>query len=386
MRCRKQQLPSLSHLLQAALLHCEKSALLELVEQRADQPNMNVAQRVYWLTAALFASPEAYIERLESFVTGNERRVRQLAELLLGRFEGMSVSVPRSNVSALALLIKHLGRFHAPFTLTSDSEEISAAIEAIDVHRIDGFISDLASISTAAASQALEELVQDQHLRLWHSRLVDATYRQNAIRREAEFFHMDVDQIIQVLGNLKPANAADLAALTLDKLSEIARDIRDGNTSDWRQFWNVDSHNRAQLPRPEDAGRDFLLSQLNAQVKSLGIDTQPEGRYADDKRSDIRVSCDGHNVPVEIKRSCHPDLWSAVRTQLIARYTRDPGAKGYGLYLILWFGNTKYCRPTPNEGSPPKSAPELEKRLLDTLSASERRKISICVVDVSQPD
>ena len=386
LRCRKQQLPSLSHLLQAALRHCEKRDLLGLVEQKADQPNMNLAQRVYWLTAALLASPEAYIERLGAFVTGNERRVHHMAELVLGRFERMSMSVPRSNVSARAFLIKHIGRFHAPFTLASDHEENLGAIQAFDIHGIDRLISDLASISTASASRALEELVQDEHLRLWHPRLVDAIYRQNAIRREAEFFHMDVDQITGVLDNRTPANAADLAALTLDNLSEIARDIRDGNTSDWRQFWNVDSHNRAQVPRPEDAGRDFLLSQLNARVKSLGIDAQPEGRYADNKRSDIRVSYNGHNVPVEIKRSCHPDLWSAVRTQLIAKYTKDPGAEGYGLYLVLWFGNTEHCRPTPNEGSPPKSAPELEKLLLDRLSASERLKISICVVDASQPD
>ncbi len=118
----------------------------------------------------------------------------------------------------------------------------------------------------------------------------------------------------------------------------------------------------------------------------MDIDAQPEGRYADDKRSDIRVSFGKFNVPVEIKKSCHRDLWSAIRRQLIAKYTRDPGAHGYGIYLVFWFGNTEHCRPTPGEKSPPKSGAQLEERLRDTLSDEEKRKISICVIDVAKPD
>jgi hypothetical protein len=118
----------------------------------------------------------------------------------------------------------------------------------------------------------------------------------------------------------------------------------------------------------------------------LGIDAQAESRYADDKRSDIRVSCGDFNVSVEIKRSCHRELWSAIKTQLIAKYTRDPGTDGYGIYLVFWFGDTEHCRPTPGEKSPPKSADRLEELLRDTLLTEEQRKISICVIDVAQPE
>lgn len=386
LRCRKQQLSSLSHLLQAALVHCDKQALLELVEQRADQPNMDVAQRVYWLTAGLLASPEAYLERFDSLLAGSEPRVQHLAELLLGRYEKARITVPHLNVAVLSLLIKHLGRFHAPFASASESETGPAARRVINVHGIDSYISDLASISTNAASQALQGLMRDEHLRQWHPRLTDAAYRQNAVRREAEFCNADVDQVIRVLKGHGSANAADLAALIVDKLSEIAKNIRDGNSSTWRQFWNVDSYNHPQEPRPEDAGRDVLLSLLKPRIENLGVDAQPEGRYADDKRCDIRISFDDYNVALEIKKSCHQDLWSAVRTQLIKKYPRDPGAQGYGIYLVLWFGNTEHCRPTPNVGSPPKNAAELETRLLESLSVEERARISICVVDVSKPD
>ena len=174
--------------------------------------------------------------------------------------------------------------------------------------------------------------------------------------------------------------------MTLEHLSEIARTIRDGNTSDWKQYWNVDHHSRPQNPRPEDACRDALLSDLRSRLMRLGIDIQPEGRYANDKRADIRVSYAAFNVPVEIKRSCHRNLWSAIRSQLIARYTVDPQTAGHGIYLVLWFGDTEGCRPTPPEaGSPTMSSLELEDRLTSTLSADERRKIGIRVIDVSIP-
>ena len=383
-RGRRRQLPSLSFLLRAALQHCDKQSLLSLVERKVHQPSMDLAQRVYWLTAALFASPDAYASQFDHFFAGNERRVQHLAECVLGRHEGLGTCIPRSNEAVLTLLIKHIGRLYPPFSLDSDSEESIGAIEPINVLDLQGLLSNLVSITTASASQAIDELVHDEHLRLWRSRLIDAAYSQNAHRREAQFHHADVHRIIDVLDNRGPVNAADLAALAVDKLSQIARNIRDGNTSDWRQFWNVDTHNRAQSPKPEDACRDALLSDLQSLVEPLGVDAQPEGRYADGKRADMRLSIGGFNIPVEVKKSCHRELWSAIRTQLIAKYTRDPGAEGYGIYLVLWFGNTAHCRPTPSDHSPPKNAQELENRLIETLSEDERAKISVLVVDVSQ--
>ena len=385
-RCSNQKLEHLSYLLQAVLLHCDSQPLLELVEKKVNQPNMNVAQKVYWLSTGLIVSPEAYLERLEAYVAGKERRIQHLAGFLTRRQEGTRAPIPRSNVAVLSLLIRQLGAFCQPFSLIQDSEEGSIVTKGFDAHGIEHFIGELASIPSATASEELENLVVNERLHHWRPRLIDAAYRQNAVRREAEFRHFNFERILQVLENSRPANAADLCSLTIDKLTQMAKSIRDGSTSDWRQYWNVDSYNRPQVPKPEDAGRDALLSDLKLLFEPLGIDAQPEGRYADDKRSDIRISYDNFNVPVEIKRSCHADLWSAIKTQLIAKYTRDPGAQGNGIYLVLWFGNTEHCRPTPSAGSPPKSALELEQKLREALSTEEQFKISICVVDASRPE
>ena len=124
-----------------------------------------------------------------------------------------------------------------------------------------------------------------------------------------------------------------------------------------------------------------------AGLGTMGIDVQPEGRYADEKRADIRIAYGGFNVPIEIKKSCHPDLWSGIRRQLIARYIRDPGADGHGIYVVFWFGDTEDCQPTPGVriGGIPTSAADVKQRLVDELSEEQRKKIGVCVIDVATP-
>lgn len=114
------------------------------------------------------------------------------------------------------------------------------------------------------------------------------------------------------------------------------------------------------------------------------MEWQPEGRYADDKREDIRASFGGFNIPVEIKKSMHPQLWTAISQQLVAKYTRDPGAEGYGVSVVLWFGVQPKV-PMPLKGTRPRSACELRGILREGLGDEERMKISIVVLDVEEP-
>ena len=358
-RCTERQLPSLNHLLIAALLHCKEMLTPELIAGKLAHRSMNVSQRIYWMLAGLFISPDPYREKLESYVAKNERRIRRLTEAVAG-YDHQPALIQRLNVPALQFLIR--------------------------LNCIPAFVDQLASIPNQAATEALEALSSDDDLLPQRAWLNEAKYEQNFRRREAEFRYCNIQHLEQVLAGHKPANVAGLATLTIEYLREISSNIRDGNTSDWHQYWNVDPNNRPQAPKPENGCRDALLSNLQSRFSRLGIDAQPEGRHADDNRSDIRVSYDSFNVPVEVKRSCHRDLWSAIGKQLIARYTRDPGAGGYGIYLVFWFGDTEHCRPTSGEGPPLESAAELEERLVNTLSENEKRKIQVCVIDVSKPE
>lgn len=389
-RCTGRQLSALSILLKAALLHCDHAPLVELAREKLSHRSMNVAQRVYWLTAGLIASPCGFTRDMMHFVSGSERRIRHLAEFVVSRFRLPDKLLAQLHVPALRPLISLTGSSFSPFSPRSHTTQgsveegapVTLGMEAgLGIAHL---IDRLAALPCRDASEALEALSSEAALRPWHAHLVDAAHRQNVRRRERSFSHLRIEPVLEVLDNRRPVNAADLAALTAWYLREIARTIRDGSTSDWRQYWNVDSYNRPTDPKPEDACRDALLSDLKARLTRLHIDAQPEGRYADDKQSDIRVSHGGFNVPVEIKKTCHRNLWSAIRKQLIVKYTRDPDTGGYGIYLVFWHGVGK-CQP-PEAGSVPKNAGTLENRLRDTLSTEEAHLISILVVDVSEPN
>ena len=246
-------------------------------------------------------------------------------------------------------------------------------------------VSTLGDNPSAAATAALEALGNSPDAKPWLSAIADAGERQARKRREQEYRHCDTGKVVQTLDKGSPANAGDLAALVFAELIELSKRIRDGSTSDWRQHWNLDGYNHPTQPRPENASRDAVLSDLNQRLVALGVDAQPEGVYAEDNRTDIRVSFEGLNVPVEIKRSCHRDVWTAVREQLIAKYTRDPGAEGFGIYLVFWFGDTPVCRPTKYGEWRPSTADDLKQRLEESLSIREKGMVSICVVDVSVP-
>ena len=383
-RCTSRQLGLLNALLIAALFHSEKEAFEKLIEHKLSFQSMNIAQRIYWVAAGFFASPASYFETLKKWVSKHEQRIRHLAEFLTTHRDQSAWSplFDRLDVQELELLIRLLGSSYRPISYSSRVMSYDGT-QMMTTDLVTALINRLASLRSRDATEALESLSSDNSLSPWRFNVVNAASRQNQIRREDSFRHKNVDQVLQVLDNLKPANAADLAALTTHILSDMAEQIRDGNTSPWRQYWNVDSHNRPEDQKPEDGCRDTLLLDLRRKLEPLGIHAQQEGYYADDKRADIRVAYGNFNVPMEIKKSTHRDLWRAIKEQLIAKYTRDPGADGYGIYLVFWFG-AEGCQMPPS-GKRPTSAQELQERLLDTLSPDEKFKISICVIDVSKP-
>ncbi len=383
-RCRSGQLQILSSLLEAAIAHGDRTQLLELIRRKLAYGSMNSGQRVYWLTTGLLVRPDAHGDRLESYVSGNPRRIQRLVEMTDGHAVAHALK-DRTGVTVLEKLIRLIGPYTMEPPGTREAYWVTWPIQADRM--LHSFIDRLSKDTSVAAGNALEALAADDRLVNWRSPLLDRLHRQKSVAREATFSHPSLAQVAEVLDNGRPANAADLAALTLDKLHQFSRRIRHGATSDWRQYWNVDQHNRPLRPKPENACRDALLSDLRRELAALGIDATKEGGYADDTRSDIRVasSASSFNVPVEIKRSCHRGLWSAMHTQLIAKYTRDPGADGYGIYLVFWFGDIEGCRTTPRSGPKPGSSEELRQALVHTLTETEHRKIFVCVIDVSKP-
>ena len=253
-----------------------------------------------------------------------------------------------------------------------------------DRERVERLISTwantLASRTEVEATEALHSLADDPDLEPWHLKLRDKRAEQVVARRSATFAVPDLDAVHKTLANAEPANPADLAALVVDRLDRLGREISHGNTDDWRQFWNEDSHRRRTTPKHEESCRNALLSDLRRRLPA-GVDAQPEARYARGNRSDFRVFFGSHAIPVEVKKDSHPKLWSAVAEQLVPKYASAPESSGFGVYLVLWHGQGKM--PVPPVGRRPKTPEALRDHLQEQLTGPHRHKVSVLVLDVS---
>ena len=375
-RCKLKQIRALDDLLWAAIQHADRALLEELIKRKASRKSLNVAQRAHWLAAGMIVSPATYKDLLQDFAQASETRAWHLAGFFCDSND-RRFPVNELGISGWELLIRLIGRYVGP-----DEQWVTGLVtlKAKASGFVNNLIQQLAASPGQEASGALGTLLVDVKLLRWREVLSRAQGAQRVIRRDAGYRHPNVEQVCRTLNGGAPANASDLAALVRDNLCELAVKIRTGNTDDWRQYWNENDHGKPGAPKHEDACRDTLLSDLRERLPP-GVDAQPEGQYARDKRADMRVSCLDFQIPIEAKKNGHRDLWSAMQEQLIRQYTTDPATEGYGIYLVFWFG-PGYTQPPPS-GPRPTGPQELQRKLEATLADDLARKISVCVIDVS---
>lgn len=379
-RCRIDQIKTLDQLLWAAYRYADRDALLELIQQKLSRKSIHFVQRAHWLLIGVIISPKRYARSLYELVS----KKRYIARSILNFFhenDDKQLIVGSFKPLGLEQMIRIIGENFEPFSTIKDEfdsdEDRASTIFGMCLNSLVFSVEE-------SVGFVLEELARDPGLVNWQSRLMIARESQRRNRRDLFYAHPTVGQIIQVLSGKIAVSSADLAALVLDKLREIGGRIRATNTDDWRQYWNLDRWGRPQTDdrRDENSCRDALLSDLRL-VLPDGIDAAPEGQHSGAARSDIRVSCRGFVVPVEIKKSTHRELWKALRGQLLAKYVTDPAADGYGIYVVLWLGSEDV--QANQDGHRPRNAKELERLLLERLSEQERKRISCCVIDVSPP-
>lgn len=387
LRIRKNQLPNiLAPLLKGALHYLNREIFTALIARKLKLSSMDAVQRVYWLSCGLLLDPDSYEIQLFQHVGKSAVRKGYLANFLYhSHLERHLPDWVSFSETMLGRLIGLLASDCSPEYPTG-VHQVSPSMHTADTVR--SFINKLSNYPTEVAARELERLQNLPELKSWQSHLRHALHTQRIVRRKASFKRLSTKEIDRTLANLQPACAADLAALTFDHLRDIARKIRDGSTNDYRQYWSYDASNKKlEKPKPENDCRDALLSDLQERLAKLNIDAQREGSYVDDKRADIKVSFGGankFNIPIEIKKDSHADLWRAIHEQLIAKYVRDPGTDGYGIYVVFWFDGEGMAS-SYGSGGKPRSAQELEDGLRQTLSPEEKYRIQVCVIDCALP-
>ena len=378
-RARAAQLPYLNNLL-ATTLHYKPEILQKLAEKKLGMKGMDIAQKAYWHAVATLLDPEGKEAALWRYIGKSEVRARHLAGFLVncGLKPAQNYPLPAKTMGRLIELITPQAQIERPPGL--DVVRVTDALRYGDLVR--ALVNRLGRMPTAEAAREIERLLEKPLLCKLKPALESARYQQKIHQRENQFHFLSPRKVARILANQAPINVADLAALALDHLDDIARDIRQDNDDGFRAFWTETKPNK---PKPENSCRDALLTRLRARLTPLGVDCQPEGDYANDKRADIRLSYRSEfELPIEIKRDSNQSLWTRLREQLIEQYSIAPRANGHGIYLVLWFGGEGIPRPTDG-GKKPHSPEELKTRLEAQLSPIGRLRIFVRVLDVSWP-
>lgn len=380
-RARSGQLHHLENLLKATLRYAPEQIPV-VIERKLSMKGMDAAQKVYWLATATLLDPVHYESELWRYVGKSESRTNYVSGFF-GERLGQADQDYALSAGTLGKLIERIAP-HAEIDRPSGGGVFTVTDAMRRGDQIRALINRLGALATPESAQEIDRLLGLSTLHKLKHQLEATRHELMQRRRENEFRFLLPREVAQILANQSPASAADLAALALDVLGDIAQDIRQDNDDGFRAFWNVENKQRGSQ-REENLCRDALLTRLRARLDLLGIDCQPEGDYANDKRADLRLSYQTQfELPIEIKRDSNDTLWSGLRNQLIGQYAIAPRAFGYGIYLVLWFGANNVANLKDGDKKP-RSPEELRTRLEAQLDPLERRRIFVRVLDVSWP-
>ena len=370
----------LDDLIPAALELVDRDELASIVHRKLKSISLRIGHRIRWLATGMLLGERGSAERLDGFLTdGSNASVRELAAFL--RDEMVSKRIRSLPERSLAMLVRRVGAYFAPTSGLGLSGDVEETVQANGLMRT--AIDVLSLRRSAETTELFQALIDDEALAAWREPIAKASDAQRLVRLDAEFEPPMISDVMMVLKDAQPANAADLAALAADRIRLVGEQVRDSDADLWRHYWSEEKRGKPMAPKVEHSCQSALLAALRPQLPER-VRVDQEATHAGRRRADLQVSFNDFAVPVETKMSSSRDLWTAVTTQLIPRYTRDPRSDGYGIYVVFWHGPKHAKTPTPR-GEPPRTPDELEDRLQQELSADVRRKIPVIVLDVSPP-
>lgn len=369
---------ALSDLLHAALNLAPRDELLALVKARVEAPKLDGAQRAAWLATGLLLDPDRYLPLVTCYLGKRPPSVDAIAGFLHYRREtGETTNAPSSKV--LGVLIEHFAPGCSADRITG-AGRVTAAMNRAEQVRL--FIHDLAGRPDAESTAQLARLEKLSAMAGWLRTLREARAGQQILRRDATFERSGWEQVCATLQHGRPSTAAEIAAVVNDTIEDLKDQIRYSGLNPYLAYWNTDSHKKALQPRHEEVCRDAFGDQLRVRLERFELGCEPETHHADGKRSDLWVTSGPIGVPIEVKLDRHGALWTAATGQLLARYAADPRARGFGVYVVFWFGEPKEI-PAPPSGARPSTPQELQAMLKAGLTEEQRRAITVHVVDCS---
>lgn len=375
---------TLRQLMQVAMTDCDVSLFAALARDVVEKGLSNDDALALWLAAGYLTSPSDFISYCNTLDSSKLIPMVWALRDLSGHSRRGNRHAPVTSSEQLEQILRWtITRFprasHPDGGWSGDTNNWDATDFALRL------IALLSSDPSIAAALSLQRLVVEPFAAAYVDDIRHAMAQQRVRKIDAEYRQPSVRQVVKTLANSSPSSIADLHALLIDHLEGLRPYIASANVDVYKRFWNEDRYGKVTTPKNEESCRDYLIELLRANTLPQKISLEPEGHMASDKRADIVAFMPSIKLVLELKRNYHPMVWSAVQEQLERFYTRDPEAKGYGIYVILWFGSrVASAGPLPpHPHSRPKSASEMQNLLIELIPVERRYKIGVVVLDVS---
>jgi hypothetical protein len=132
---------------------------------------------------------------------------------------------------------------------------------------------------------------------------------------------------------------AELCEVVLEELHNYQKRLK-GELSLVNQLWNTDK-DRLTYKNEEEIS-DSIAAYLRDRLDTRGIIISRNVDIRRRDETDIHVDVTGvdgasHILIVEVKGIWHPEVETAMETQLRDRYLKDNDRTDYGIYLVAWF-------------------------------------------------
>jgi hypothetical protein len=215
-------------------------------------------------------------------------------------------------------------------------------------HWRDAILQNLKVKGTRQACDAIRRISQefpDLHWLKWT--IMEA---ENHVRRHT-WVPLKPSDILTLTANqeLRLVQSGDqLLEVVIESLKRIEAKLQ-GETPIAQFLWG----GTKTSPRPRDEGSfcDFIKWQLEEDLRGRGIIINREVQIHRGERTDIHLNAvvrgqpqegyDSLTLIIEAKGSWHPELGTAMETQLLGQYLQNNPCM-HGLYLVGWFNSDKW--------------------------------------------
>lgn len=243
---------------------------------------------------------------------------------------------------------------------------------------LDSCLNTLAADPSPEASAALATLAALDHGYAW--RVGRSIADQRRARANAEWRPLPVDALGKLVTDGPPVDHADLQRVLLAELEVVQAKVESNDANSRDLFYE------SGKPKSEEPSSDVLVTLLRQTDRPLTFTL--EAHLGDNREGDIWCESGILAVAIECKRHWHSDLWTDFDWQLAQQQAVDWRARGYGVYVVYWFGTDVQAVTGPPRRSgiaTPKTPEALETALRQRIAEAGLPNIAVKVIDLSRP-